>query len=77
MGVNKDINRKLNDNIVERYNVFLGSLNNNDKVNLQLFLKEINSYGYNVLKLSDIGFIDKEDLVLVPIIIPLVNLPLY
>ena len=68
MGVNKDINRKLNDNIVERYNVFLGSLNNNDKVNLQLFLKEINSYGYNVLKLSDIGFIDKEDLVLVPII---------
>lgn len=68
MGISKNKNRELTDNVSQSYKTFLDSLNELDRQVLQDFLKEVNSFGYNALKLSDIAFIDRNDIILVPVI---------
>ena len=68
MSVNKDCDYVLTDKAKELNEKGLSKLNDNDKILNTQLINEVNSMGYYILKRSDLSFLDKEDLVLVPIV---------
>ena len=68
MGVNKDKNFKLSEN-AEKFQ--MERIKNDSKHDLALYeqmINEVNSKGYYIKYIGQLSFIDKDDLVLVPII---------